>query len=380
MRVKIRDADALRAVTPAALSAWARAAGWSRTESYGDHSDVYAAPDKPEIILPRTQRLGDYASAVSEIIGIFAASEERDELSLYRDLVTADRDVVRIQAAEGEDGSIPVDAGVDLVRGARDLVLAAACSLRGRPQRLYRAAANQEAVALLGRVRLGQTEQGSFVVTLLTSPIAPQTRAPSLFPEDQPDDDSDERRMTRRLAEALAAARQAAENAVSGRRDAFDETVGNGVSANLCEALAALIEPFPTLDISVHWAWTHPADALRRMVRFAKADAPILREAASSFRAREPMPDRQLFGFVQRLKRSEAEDDGTIHLVTQIDGRNCTVAVALKQSDYDAAIQAHRNRAALALQGDLERSGQRWRLHNPRLLDVISPDREEDGP
>ena len=156
MRVKIRDGDALRAVTPAALSAWARAAGWSRTESYGDHSDVYAAPDKPEIILPRTQRLGDYASAVSGVIGIFAASKERDELSLYRDLATADRDAIRIRAAEGEDGSIPVDDGVRLVGGARDPLLAAACSLRTRPQRLYRAVANRKAAAL----DIGSTGRG----------------------------------------------------------------------------------------------------------------------------------------------------------------------------------------------------------------------------
>ena len=378
MRAKIRDADALRAVTPAALSAWARAAGWSRTESYGDHSDVYAAPDKPEIILPRTQRLGDYASAVSEIIGIFAALEERDELSLYRDLVTADRDVVRIRAAEGEVGSISVDAGVDLVRGARDLVLAAACSLRGRPQRLYWAAANQEAVALLGRVRLGQTEQGSFVVTLLTLPIAPQTRPPSLFPKDKPDDDSDERRMTRRLAEALAAARQAAENAVSGHRDAFDETVGNGVSANLCEALAALIEPFPTLDIGVHWALTHPVNSPRRTVRFANADAPVLREAASSFRAREPKLDTCLIRFVHRLQRHLEEDDGTIYLRTEIDNQTCSVAVVLSQSDYHTAIRAHEDKAPVLLRGDLDRIGQRWRLLNPEILSVIPPHEDEE--
>lgn len=378
MKAKIRDVDVLRAVTPAALSAWARAAGWSRVESYGDHSDIYAAPDKPEIILPRTQRLGDYASAVSEIIGIFAASEERDELSLYRDLVTADRDVVRIRAADGEDGSISVDAGVDLVQGARDLVLAAACSLRGKPQRLYRAAANQEAVALLGRVRLGQTEQGSFVVTLLTAPIVPQTRPPSLFPEDEPDQASDERKMTRRLAEAVAAAQQAAENAVSGRGDAFEETVENGVSANLCDALAVLIEPFPTLDIGVHWALTHPVNAPRRTVRFAKADAPVLREAASSFRAREPKLDTRLFGFVHRLQRHKEEDDGTIYLRTEIDNQTCSVAVVLNQSDYHTAIRAHEDKAPILLQGDLDRIGQRWRLLNPEILSVIPPHEDEE--
>ena len=52
MRVNIRDRDALQAVSPAALSAYARAAGWSKLESYGEHSDVYAAERMPEVILP----------------------------------------------------------------------------------------------------------------------------------------------------------------------------------------------------------------------------------------------------------------------------------------------------------------------------------------
>ena len=94
MRVVIRDNAALQAVSPVALSAYARASGWGKVGTYGAHSDVYAAQGLPELILPRTQRLGDYASVVSQLITIFARVAERDEISLYNDLVTANRDVV----------------------------------------------------------------------------------------------------------------------------------------------------------------------------------------------------------------------------------------------------------------------------------------------
>ena len=60
MKVSIRDADALRAVSPAALTAYVRAAGWRRSEPYGEHSDVYDGEALPEIIVPRTAHLGDY--------------------------------------------------------------------------------------------------------------------------------------------------------------------------------------------------------------------------------------------------------------------------------------------------------------------------------
>ena len=171
-RATIRDTEALKAVSPAALSAYARAAGWSKVETYGDHSDVYSAREQPEIILPRTVRLGDYADVVSRLIGIFANAAETDELSLYRDLVTADRDVIRVRAAENSDGAVAANDGLDLLRGARDMLLATACSL-SNPRPLYRADSNREAVEHVRRIHLGQTEQGSFAVTLLTPVVAP---------------------------------------------------------------------------------------------------------------------------------------------------------------------------------------------------------------
>ena len=376
MRASIRDREALLAVSPAALSAYARVEGWARNGTYGDHADVYAADELPEIILPRTQRLGDYAHVVSQLIDIFAQVADMDELAIYRDLVTADRDVIRVRAAESNDGAVSVDDGISLMQGASDMLLAAACSLRN-PQPLYRAGANRDASDYLRQVRLGQTEQSSFVVTLLT-PVIPPPMLPTVDPELASDDDSIERLVTKRLAEGLDAVLQATERTVVGDRAAFFEAVDAGVSANLCESLVTLIEPFPTLDIGLTWARTRPMKSARNVVRFANDDAPIIREAARSFRAREPQPDVRLFGFVQRLRRDEGETGGTITLRASVDGRQTrSVAAVLSQSDYERAIQAHSMKAPVVAEGDLERAGQRWHLRNPRITAIIS---DEDSP
>ncbi len=373
MKVSIYDRGALLAVSPAALSAYARAAGWSRQEPYRVHSDVYVGEARPEIIVPRTERLGDYASVVATLIDTFASVAGQDELTVYRSLVTADRDAVRIRAAESDDGSVTLNAGVDLIGGARDMLLSAACSLR-EPRPVYRAGANREATDVLNQVRLGQTDQGSFVLTLLTPVVPPPM--PGLFPD--PDDQHApiERRMTRRLVESLNAARQAAERTAAGDEGAFGEAVANGVSANLCEALVRLIEPFPALDIGVSWARTRPVTRGATFVRFGRADAALLREAARSLRDRAPRPDMRLYGFVRLLKRDEEDDDGTIGLVTDIDAQRQSVAAVLERADYERVVQAHRDRTPVVLAGDLERMGQRWRLLNPRLTDII----RDDGP
>ena len=64
MKVDIKDNEALCAVSPSALAAYARAAGWSKSDSFGDNSDVYAGNQIPEIILPRTSVIADYARVV----------------------------------------------------------------------------------------------------------------------------------------------------------------------------------------------------------------------------------------------------------------------------------------------------------------------------
>ena len=139
-------------------------------------------------------------------------------------------------------------------------------------------------------MRLGQTDQGSFVVTLLTPVVPPPM--PALF--EDPDDHNAPiaRRTTRRLVEALTAARQAAERMATGDDGAFEETVASGVSANLFEALVRIIEPFPTLDVGVLWARTRPVATTGAVVRFGRADAALLRKAARSLGERGDRMDQ----------------------------------------------------------------------------------------
>ena len=368
MKVSIRDASALRAVSPAALSAYALAAGWSPHERYRMHSDVYVGEARPEIIVPRTALLGDYANVVAALIGTFAEVAGQDELMVYRSLVTADRDIIRVRAAGSDDGSVTLNDGADLIRGARDMLLSAACSVRD-PRPVYRADANREAADLLQRMRLGQTDQGSFVVTLLT-PALPRPIS-TLFPD--PDDPNPpiERQMTRRLVEALGAARRLVERMAAGEEVAFGELVSSGVSANLCEALVRIIKPFPTLDVGISWARTRPMLGSDALVRFGRADAVLLWEAARSLRERAPRPDVRLHGFVRLLKRGQEDVEGMIGLVTDFDGRRQSVEVVLERDDYERAAQAHRDRALIILTGDLDRIGQRWRLLSSRLENII---------
>ena len=84
MSLRGYSADSLRAISPASLSAYARRWGWEKAEPYGAHSDVYVAPDLPEVILPRTRRLADYADVAARLIRMFAETADMDESDASR--------------------------------------------------------------------------------------------------------------------------------------------------------------------------------------------------------------------------------------------------------------------------------------------------------
>jgi hypothetical protein len=381
VKARVEDIDALRAISPSALAAYARAEGWAPVGQYGKHSDVYERSGSSELIIPGTNSIADYPEVVRSLLAIIAKEESRDELSVYRDLVVADRDVIRVRAPDADDdGSIKIDAGVDLVLHAKDLLMAAACAAND-PRPAYRAGKNRDASDYMGRVRLGQTEQGSFVVTLL-SPVTPSLDMPGTQTEIWPEfiDEPFDRKVTRMLANSLEAAKGAAEGAVrSGEGlSAFTKAVPNGVNANLCEALAALIDSGDGLQVAVTWARTRPTPEARRSIEFSKAEAGLFREAASKFRSQEPRPDERFEAFVVKLDRKQDDTKGRVTLRAAIDGQPMSIKTTLADASYAQATEAHEKRLMVSLTGDLKRKGQRWQLDDPRDLSVLQDDGPED--
>jgi hypothetical protein len=221
-------------------------------------------------------------------------------------------------------------------------------------------------------VKLGQTEHGSFVVTLL-APVPPLLQ-PAQLPLDQGwakiEDEPMDRMVTRRLVEALEASRMAAERALSGQPLAFDEAVGSGVSANLCEAVAGLIDQSQGLEIGVTWAKTRPTPEAHRRIAFSKSDSEIFREAARTFRLRQPKENETLFGTVHKLKRDYVETEGEITLKAMVDGKPQSVSAKLDKAAYSVAIQANEAQRPVIMTGDLKRVGQRWRMENPTVREI----------
>jgi hypothetical protein len=381
MKVEIRDRSAFQALSHLDVRAYLAAQSWEEVGRIGNKATVHLKRDAQsrqwEILLPSRENVGDYAERMADALRTISSVEDRSELAVFRDLLCAGADVLRVAAPHGDAaGTIDIRNGVILHEQAENLLMSAACAA-ANPRPTYHVRKVTEAVEYIETVRLGQPEQGSYVITLL-SPVTPSLRResqPSVF-----DDEPFARQVTLKLATAWDALQEAVtEAAASDDFSAFSSRVQRGVNANFCESVALLARHCGGVRFSMSWATVRPA-SVPNAQRFFSADAArLIEEAAREFRRQEPRFGYSFTCFVVKLDREPEQFDGRAVLRIMLDERPRRVRAIFDTTEYNTVIQAFQDRTALSLDGDLFPVGQRYELRNPRNLRV-EPDIEDDGP
>lgn len=377
MNVDIRDAEAMKALRPLEVAAYLRSRGWVSQEAGGGRATVWVvriADEEYEALLPLDSSVRDFALRMGDLLRVLAAAEQRSQEEIYADLLTTTADVVRIRIedADLQDGTLPIEAHARVAQKARDLMLAAACAAT-EARAVWHTRKPTQAVEEVRKVRIGQSERGSYVVTVITR-VSPELHVPEdrLFETEVPF----ERRMTQTLASSLFHLERAAEAAaLSGEFAAFDKSVSQGVSANLCDAVAGLWgdeDRFRNLEFTFSWSPARPAepDAVRR-VRISADRVPVIREAGRLLRERAPVVDFELEGAVVKLERAEGAPRGKVTILGQVEGKPRRVVVEMEDPNYHLAVLAHDQFKALRCFGLLVREGRLLTLQEPREIAVV---------
>src|SRR5207253_123349 len=133
-----------------------------------------------EVLLPLRRDLGDYTLRMADVIQALAVVEGRPHFEVLNELSGPPSDVLRLRvsAPDATLGNLPLDEGLQLLRGGRDMLLSAACSVI-RPQAFHPEMSLKQPNDFIKRCRLGQTERGSFVATIIT-PVPPSLHQESL--------------------------------------------------------------------------------------------------------------------------------------------------------------------------------------------------------
>lgn len=164
------------------LAAYLRANGWSELRPIADGAGTIwqrrTDGRTRQLLLPLDPSYDDYADRLQEALDRLAATEHRSPTAVIADLTAASSDSIRVRVArpDAADGTIAISAGLRVIEGARDLLLAAACAAV-EPRRVFGPTRPRQANDYLRRqVRLGQTERGSYVITLI-SRLPPPSRS-----------------------------------------------------------------------------------------------------------------------------------------------------------------------------------------------------------
>lgn len=380
MRAVIRDREALLEIPPNEVAAYLRARNWNLVDRDGEKNrwSVWTLGDldapKAEILLPHDQALGDFALRMSDVLSVLESAEERSQIDILRDIQTSTGDIIRIQA-NGTDvygGAIQLESGVSLIQSAHDMMAASACAAIEPKPYFHLARKPIEAQEYLQKAYLGQTEQGSYVVTVI-SKIPPDVNAkqvPMAFGEER---EPFPRRVTMTLAKAVDRVKSAAEATVLGApMDAFSEAVPDGVSANLCDALASMGDPKSgSVNIGVSWAPSRPlAEPLPNWTNLPHGMMPVIKEAARVLKTQQPLEGIPLHGKVVGLDRPTGAPSGTIKVETRVAGQLRVVRIDLSDSEYHAATMAHDEERSVNLVGTVVKEGRFYVLKAMRHFSV----------
>ena len=384
MNVSIRDREPFERLNPAEVAAYLRSEGWEEVDYKPDRVSVWSATaddDRLEILLPLRRSLGDYVIRMAEVVGTLAAKESRSQLEVLSDLQTAGSDVVRIRFkhAAATDGSIPLDQGEALVENARELMLAGACAAVQR-KAYFAARKPEEAKRFVRGLRMGQTERGSYVLTVYSKVNPSLTSGQKALFDDL--DAPFERRAVTQLATALTALRAATDLAITApTADVFQEAITFGVSANLCSAVVGMngteVQPSDELQISFTYARSRPVEPnAPRHVIIPGDHIRLIDEAARLYRASSPPEETEIRGAVVQLKRDEEQGPmpGPVTVMAFVEGRPRRVQIALDEAAHKQAVEAYREVAQITCTGDLVKQGATWVLQNPKGFSISSGD------
>lgn len=374
--------NTITSLRPIDVSMYLRSKGWKRSFSFENNygsvwNFVNPQGEEIEILLPEDQTLLDYKTRMLELFNTIELVENRPATSIVNDISNSGADVLRFRIASSETytGTIPITLASSLSKGVETLLLAAACATIS-PKSYFPRMSYVEAKEYLQNCKMGQSEKGSYVVTVL-SPVSPALLTQkSLFP-DYEADESYERKVLYTLFNGLHHLKNAL---LEGTGEAIEQTISSGVSANLCEALT-LMQPnndIGELEIGVSWSPVRPIkrNVPQQKVKFTKDIFPLLSESVKFLRQTAPIEGYELRGLVRRLDSVDPTMGGKISVVALMDNKPVSVSFELPSQTYQVAVKAHSSGSMLFCKGTLEKEGKGYKLYN--ISDVrIETDLEE---
>lgn len=345
-------------IAPHDVTDWLKTHGWSETGKLGDIASRWETQGYG-VVVPLLGSSSDFHLRWHEMLDGLAEALDTDPDGVVLTVTKAGSDIAEFRAAgEGRiDDSIPLGDAAVLIESVRRLLQASANSTL-QPRSYYGHSLPDAARDHARNARMGQTRRGSYIVPVIS-------RVPILEPEDEEDAPLFEdvayqpfaRSAMLRLYEGLSTLRDLTHGPAPSRSQ-ITESVGAGVSSELCEAVACTLETesIANLDVTFSWAERLPLSSTANpRVQLDGAAAPLVRQVASVLKGEAMVGRQTLVGYVKRVERGETDEVGRITLRVLDNDKARNVWLELNETDYHTAGEANIDRRTVSVTGTLHR-------------------------
>nr|BFD33576.1 hypothetical protein GTC16762_31950 [Pigmentibacter ruber] len=375
MKVDIKDSETFSQITPNNISSYLSSNGWRPAKSIPGKANIWEKEvdnETYEVLCPLKTEFGDYAFRIRDLVSVLEKQEKRSQIEIISALKKSEVDVIRVRITENSaTEGVPATQGVDAIKSIYELTNASACSAL-EPRAAYLGKKPDQVANYISKLKLGHTERGSFIFTLL-SPVNPSfsKNRDEISLEDEPF----ERKVTLKLCEALEATHKALTiSETSQDFDVFSSRIEHGVNANICQALSNLTKLSEKVELSITWANSRPSNKPIYRQHFYGRWSGILEEAAKRFTNQEPRPDEKIFGLIVKLQRDANQSEGKVTVKTQIDGKLSSIIIRAADDDDSKFVVAHDKKVPIVCQGTLIKKGKQWELNLPTNIQEVNED------
>lgn len=362
---------------PSDVRAYAEQHGWLRSKNFKDRLAIYRHADRAldQLLVPLNDTIADYADRMRDVLCKLAEIENRPPAAILNDLLAINVDTVRfsVRSADTAGGTLPLQSGLGLLEGARRSLLSAACTVLAPNTFWHARMSRTQAEEFVDACQLGQTEQGSFTVTI---------RCPLTIGEDDEtatiESEPFGRRATSTLMRSAAVLTSAIDNDqvdVLTQGPARDEP---NITANLCDALLRMQpgDAQSSLALSVSWAPARPRPpsdtVILRSDHFPRIDW--------LYRRLRPIPTPHaapVVGQVDELRGvigSDGRRQGEIRLSVLCEDELVKAKADLSADQYQIASDAHMNGDTVVVAGILERRPRLSLLRDIGRFERLAPE------
>jgi hypothetical protein len=337
-------------ITPAAVTSYLRSKGWEHDGEWRG-ANVWRLDSRTRLLVPPSFEYEDDAELLQEAIQRIASCEDRPISNVTLDIAEPSVDTQYYRTyPDTPSGTIPLPSGVKATRSIHTLMRSAADTVEKGPHLLVTGHSSSIVNTFLHRVMLGAAAPGSYILT---------ARVPidALLPETL--DGSGEfsgRAVVRQLHQAVATAHRAARTVIEKRKigpesplAAFSDLIGQGVTANLCQALGDLggesrDRPF---DIGFTWARSEPADVPPEPLRFTAEMPRLLWRAGEALEKLVKSRRASVTGRVRELRNRphayQAKVEGEIHVTGGELSERDSLWVTLTPEQNQLALSAYQD-------------------------------------